>query len=183
MTTGFLIYPQYGEVTPFGYDKLSSVPEFQGLVSMIEGGHCTTLTLPNGDLIIAGPEAVGPIGASGERFERLKAQGGFALLKDAPTDKMLAEGFQPDNDLILAEIVGPAILVGPTPEGGALTTFTPARTTERELARSLGFNRYGLDLAPLRNILAQLLDSDEGEFRTTLTDEQLAECWPGRFRP
>jgi hypothetical protein len=195
----FLIAPQAGQIIGFDLAEDRGAPDFEAIRSDFLAGAVTVFTLPSGDRIVAGPGAYGKLDTKGDEFKTLAHQmGAFAVLNKAidPTDADAKRGFShADGDMIAAEIVGPAILVGPKPAEGE-DDLTETSLTLPELRRTLAFNRAGLD-TPLAMLLAllgrapeasDLADSDEREwdesvhdpelveFRKGLTDKELADC-------
>jgi hypothetical protein len=198
----FLIEPQMGQIVPADLKEDRSAPGLEGARGEFLKGNATVFTLPTGDRIIAGPRGFGVIDTTSDDFKAISRDiGAFAVLPQAidPTDPEAKIAFTSGEDPFLAEIVGPAILVGPKPEEGE-DDFTPTSVTIEELRRRVAFNRSGMMGNPLSKLLEALMRmpeapevADGGEaderpwdesvfdpelvdYRKTLTDEELAEC-------
>jgi hypothetical protein len=197
----FIIEPQLGQIIPADLTADRGAPGFEGARSEFLRGNVTVFTLPSGDRIIAGPRGFGVLPTNTAEFKAISQDvGAFAVLKEAvdPSNPEAQLGFTADDGGLLAEIVGPAILVGPKPVEGA-DDWTPSSLTIEELRRRVAFNRSGMMGNPLSRLLEALLrvpeapeaadgDSDERpwsesvydedlvDYRKTLTDEELAAC-------
>jgi hypothetical protein len=196
----FLIEPQMGQIVTADLKEDRSAPGLEGARGEFLKGNVTVFTLPTGDRIIAGPRGFGVIDTTSDDFKAISRDvGAFAVLKEAidPTNPEAKVGFAADDGALLAEIVGPAILVGPKPEEGE-DDFTPTSLAIEELRRRVAFNRSGMMGNGLGQLIAALLasapdaadvdtaktgdwsetvfDPDLVDYRKTLTDEELAEC-------
>lgn len=198
-----IIEPQLGQIITADLPTDTADSGFSGFAGArgeFLKGNCTVFTLPSGDRIIAGPRGVGKLDSNGEEFLATSAQqGAFAILSTpvVPTDKQAEEGFTAQDGLFLAEVLGPALLVGPKPVDGP-DDFTPTTLPLEEMRKRIAFNKNGLLGHGLGSLLAALLASapDEAEvdsaktgewdasvfdpelveYRKTLTAAELSEC-------
>jgi hypothetical protein len=194
----FLIEPQLGKIIGFNLAADRGQPDFEEVRGDFLAGKVTVFTLPSGDRIVAGPNAYGVHDPKGDEFKSLAAtMGAFAVLSKPvdPADKDGKLGFNDGDHELIAQIAGPAILVGPKPAEGD-DDFTETSLTVEELRRQLAWASTGLSnpLAQLLKLLGRapaasdlatgdkrewdesVRDPELVEFRKGLTDEQLAAC-------
>jgi hypothetical protein len=197
----YMIEPKSGRVIGKNLEESRGNSGFEGARDEFLKGNVTVFTLPSGDRIIAGRTS--KLSADNEAAQQ-KAPffGVFGVLKNAidmPEEEAREKGgmIEASAEDFLAEFVGPAILVGPKPEGE--DDWTPTALTIDDVRRRVAFDTTAMQTNPLTRLLEALLRMPEApevadgdndnrpwaesvydpelvDYRKTLTDQELADC-------